>query len=263
MVDFQKEVIEKSYSTPVVVDFWAPWCGPCRVLGPAIEQLADEQAGRWELVKLNTQDQPDIAQEYRIMSIPNVKLFREGREVAEFVGALPKSGIEAWLDEHIPSSEKEALKDILQKEVMYPDEEVKRQLDALVVSMPQFQDAKVALARQIVLSDPKKAIELVTDIPMGHEWHETASDIRELAQFMETSWPAESEGVASLLGKAREALAARQLEPAIQALIDAVTINKNYQNDLPRKLAIAVFRLLGQQHPLNKNYRWRFDMALY
>ena len=75
----QEAVIGRSYEKPVVVDFWAPWCGPCRILGPVIEQLAAEQSDRWELVKINTEEEFEVAQEYQIMSIPNVKMFHKGR----------------------------------------------------------------------------------------------------------------------------------------------------------------------------------------
>ncbi|RMD70242.1 MAG: thiol reductase thioredoxin, partial [Bacteroidetes bacterium] len=75
MVNFQREVIEQSFLKPVLVDFWAPWCGPCRVLGPVLEQIAEENKDRFVLVKVNTEEQPELAQQYRIMSIPNVKLF--------------------------------------------------------------------------------------------------------------------------------------------------------------------------------------------
>ena len=88
-MNFQAEVIEKSHKMPVVVDFWASWCGPCRVLGPTIEALAEEQSDRWALVKVNTEEEQALAAEYQIRSIPNVKMFHKGRVIAEFAGALP------------------------------------------------------------------------------------------------------------------------------------------------------------------------------
>ncbi len=98
---FQREVLDKSAQKPVLVDFWAEWCGPCRILGPVLEKLARESKGAWRLVKINTDRQPVLSQQYGVRGIPAVKLFRNGQVQAEFTGALPEHAVRRWLDEHL------------------------------------------------------------------------------------------------------------------------------------------------------------------
>ena len=99
--DFDKQVIQASKKTPIVVDFWAAWCGPCRYLGPTMEKLADDYKGKFILAKLNVDENHERAQEYRVLSIPSVKMFKNGKVIAEFVGAIPEAQVRKWLDSNL------------------------------------------------------------------------------------------------------------------------------------------------------------------
>ena len=96
-------MLDKSYEKPVLVDFWAPWCGPCRALSPTLDALAKESAGRWRLVKINTDAHPDLSQRFGVRGIPAVKLFVDGAVAAEFTGAMPEPDVRRWLVAHLPT----------------------------------------------------------------------------------------------------------------------------------------------------------------
>lgn len=99
--NFQEKVIKRSEDIPVLVDFWAPWCEPCKVLSPKLEEIAEDYNGKFVLAKLNTSKNKRVASKYGIRSIPDVKLFKNGEVVAEFLGALPAKRIRTWLDKEL------------------------------------------------------------------------------------------------------------------------------------------------------------------
>jgi putative thioredoxin len=260
MVKFENEVIEKSFETPVLVDFWAPWCGPCRVLGPVLEQLASEQADRWELVKVNTEEQPELAQQYQVMSIPAVKLFSEGKVIQEFTGALPRFQIENWLRQHLPDPSSRVLRQILSGTEAA---EVEAALRGFIAEHPEHNEAKLALARKLVFLAPKEVDSLTAGIHASDPWHSEASDLKALARLMMLESPGETQAAGLRLLQARTSLQQDDFDTALQLLIEATTLDKSYQGDLPRKASVALFHFLGDEHELTRKYRRRFDMALY
>jgi putative thioredoxin len=102
MIDFDLTVVERSRTVPVVVDFWADWCGPCEVLGSIVEALVAESGGRWELVKVDVDAYPRVVQDYGLRSVPTVKMFHDGRVVAELVGLRPVAELRRWLEANLP-----------------------------------------------------------------------------------------------------------------------------------------------------------------
>ena len=101
---FSTDVVDRSRTVPVLVDFWAPWCGPCRVLKPTLEKLAGEAGGRWVLVTVNVDDHPELARQFGIRGIPHVKLFSGGQAGAEFSGSMPETAVRQWLTQHLPAA---------------------------------------------------------------------------------------------------------------------------------------------------------------
>ena len=181
--DFERDVIERSRTLPVLVDFWAEWCGPCKVLGPVLERLAGEQSDRWALAKLDTEAFPHISARYGIRSIPNVKLFVDGEVVDEFVGALPEPRVVEWLNKAIPSRYRLQLADARQ---MLSDNGAGPALEVLrpiVAEEPNNHEALILTARAVMQDDVGQAAAMVDPVTLGSPHYDEAEAVRELASM--------------------------------------------------------------------------------
>ncbi|MFZ9044265.1 MAG: thioredoxin [Cyclobacteriaceae bacterium] len=252
-MNFDVEVLERSKEIPVVVDFWAPWCGPCQSLGPIIESLAEEASGQWELIKLNTDEHPELMQRFGIRSIPTVKFFTDGREEDQFAGLMPKHELQNWLEKNIPDPRISELKEI--------GNDLTR-LESFAASHPDLADAQVALTKALLFSDPKRSLEITRNIKAGIKFFADVETYKQLARFLTFEDESDQE-VAKKIKAGREAALAQDHQAALEFLISSIMIEKSYADELARLTAISYFHFLGGDHEVTKSLRRKFDMALY
>ena len=181
LADFQTDVLDRSQRTPVLVDFWAAWCGPCKMLGPVLEKLATEAGDRWVLVKIDTEAHPELAAQFGIRGIPDVKLFHHGAVVAEFSGARPEPQLRAWLAENLPTPKRETMGRARALLLAGRAGEAAGILRPLQAANPADQELAVLTARAMVFGDPAAALALVTGLPQGSPWTEGAELVQALA----------------------------------------------------------------------------------
>ena len=264
--DFQQDVIEDSHEAPVLVDFWAPWCGPCRQLGPVLERLA-QAAEDWTLVKVNVDNHQDAARRYGVRGMPAVKLFHEGTPVAEFTGAKPEHTIRSWLDEHVPSESKNQLddaKDALDAGDHATAEEL---LWPLFDDDPDNPELKVLLAQALVFTDPQRAQALADDADVAdgslRQVREAVRTVARLTALADNGTTLPDEPGRDAYRAAIDALADEDFDTALEQFIAVVRTNRDYDDDGARKACVALFTLLGNEHPATQAHRRTFDMALY
>ena len=238
---FQTAVIDRSHTLPVVVDFWAEWCGPCRQLGPVIERAVAARPGKIELAKIDVDANPGVARAFAIQSIPAVKAFRDGRVAAEFVGAQPPAAVDSFLDSLLPSEADDL--------VSRGDEESLRRAVELE---PSRADAAVPLARILYgRGDPDGALALLREVPGSFAADGLAARI-ELERH--------DRGVD--LTQAFAALDAGDHERALDLLIGALPSADGAKDDV-RRVVVGILDELGVDSPLARESRRRLASALY
>lgn len=264
--DFQKEVLETSFQIPVLVDFWAEWCGPCRILRPVLEKLAQKYDGKWKLIKINTEEYPEIAAKYGIRSIPNVKLFYKGKVINEFTGALPEKVIEDWLKKYIPSKYSEMIENAKALLEQGKIEDAKAILEEVHKGDITNSDVKVLLAKILVFKNPKEAKRLVESANVSDEYVELANSIStfvELFDKYENQYLFQEESTKTLYLKAIKNLLDKNFTQALEDFIEVIRENKVYDDEGARKACIAIFKYLGEENEITLKYRRDFGRALY
>ena len=244
---FQSAVLDRSHTLPVVVDFWAEWCGPCRQLGPVIERAAEARAGKLELAKVDVDANPGLARAFGIQGIPAVKAFRDGRVAAEFVGAQPPAGVDQFLDSLLPS-EADAL-------VERGDEASLRRAHELE---PTRADAAVPLAKLLrERGETDEALAVLARVPGSFAADGLAARIGLESAARNSAQPPVPD-----LSEAFAALDAGDQERALDLLLEALSSADGARDDV-RRVVVGVLDELGATHPLARNARRRLASALY
>jgi putative thioredoxin len=266
--DFQADVIERSHEVPIVVDFWAEWCGPCKALGPVLEKLAAEAGGRWRLAKVDTDRHREAAAGYGVRSIPNVKLFVDGEPVSEFVGALPEKSVREWLAAALPGPGAGRVRRA--HELMGSDDpaaldEARQILAEVLEAEPGNAEARLLAAEAALFTDPAASSELLEGIDAGSPHHQRAAAIGEIARLLGLRESPEKLGDSPLRRgylAAIGALARRDWEASLAGFIEVVAGDRSLDDDGARRACIAIFALLGDDAEITRRHRRAFSSAV-
>jgi putative thioredoxin len=262
--DFQKDVIEKSFNKPVLVDFWAEWCAPCRMLGPIIEKLAEENKENWELIKVDTDKNQEVAMRYGVRGIPNVKLFRNGKVINEFTGALPEPAIKEWLKKSIPGKFADRIEQakVLLKNGNISDAKII--LEDIHNGDINNSEVRILLAKILLFDDQKEVLRLLQNVDGNTNNIELAEAISTLAELLnrdKNSFPDSSvkEKYLSAIYDIRR----KDFDSALEKFIDVIRTDRSYDDDGARKACIAIFKYIGEEHEITLKHRRDFGSALY
>lgn len=273
---FKADVIDASMQTPVVLDFWAPWCGPCKTLGPMLEKLEQQYGGRFRLVKVDTDAQPELAQHFRIRSIPTVFGIVNGQPVDQFQGAVPESQLREFIDRLLPNPGDIELEQAMQAAERGDTAAAVGHLQKALASDPANDGARLMYA-QLLLQDndagaaQAQLVHLSTQSLQNPEVQALVERVRR--QVTEGAEPPPVELLNAVAEKpddlqarldlARHYIGQKTWAPALEQLLEIVRRDRAFGDDVGRKTMIEVFGLASAQPELVSEWRRRLSSVLF
>lgn len=264
---FEAEVLLRSHEIPVVVDFWAAWCGPCRTLGPLLERLTVEAGGAFRLAKVDVDANPNLAVRYGVRGIPAVKGFRGGEVVAEFVGAQPEVLVHRFLQTLAPSAESIGLERARSLLATRHWPEAEQAYRSLLDAEGQSSAAALGLLKSLLMQGRGRQAEAILgEFPSGTEWAE-AEKLKPLAHALAES---EVDGMAlpsapldAAFVHAARLIGRGNLPAAMDGIMDILRQDKRFRKGQARQVLLGLFLLLGDDDPLTRQYRDELASILF
>jgi putative thioredoxin len=272
--NFEAEVLERSNAVPVLVDFWAPWCGPCKVLCPILEKLAEEYAGEFLLAKVNVDENQGLASVFGIQGIPAVKLFKDGDLASEFTGALPEPMLREFLSKFLPSAADKQAEEAAELEDAGKISEAKALYQAILESDPNQPKALLGMGRlainegnqdaalsyldkiSLVADERKEADRLIARVKLQGGTAQNEAALREKVKSEPTN-------VAARFELAQALASVEKYEEALNEFLTIVKTDRTFQDDGARKAMIQIFEVLGSEDPLTDKYRSELAKVLF
>jgi putative thioredoxin len=272
--NFQREVLERSQEVPVLIDFWAPWCGPCKTLGPILEKLAAEHGGRFVLAKIDIDANVELAEAFRVQSVPTVLLVAGGRPVDGFTGALSEKRVREFLAPHLGgASAPDGLARALELEQAGQRAEAIEVLVAHLARAPkEAAPARIALARLLLTEGRgEEAQAIFAELGPAERDSDDARAVQTALQTwadrpdveaLEAAVAAAPEDLAARLEYGRGLIASGQWEPGLEELYETAKRDLRFDDGAPRKALLEAFELLGEADPLTLEYQRRLSHLL-
>jgi putative thioredoxin len=272
--NFESDVLERSHEVPVLVDFWAPWCGPCRVLGPVLEKLADEYAGKFVLAKINVDESPSLAGAFGVQGIPAVKLIKDGEIAGEFTGALPEPAVREMLSRYLPSEYDEQADEAADLEEQGKPAEAQAIYQSILDAEPKHAKSLLGLGRVMMNGgDRDGALKTLERISPTADERKIADRLIARLQLqgdqsadeatLRQKLAAQPDSLEARFDLAQALAANEKFEEALSEFLNIVKTDREFRDDGARKAMVQVFDVLPPGDPLIDKYRSELAKVLF